>query len=548
METKRRFATSDEMRTKLATIMSFVLAALAVAGIEATAQTRSFSRVVLLEEKGETSAAVSVGDLNGDGLIDIVLAKGRHWPLHDRVLLNDGKGGFIASNLSDEPDRTYSAALADLDLDGDLDIVVSNDTPDPKKLFKNNGKGHFTLAGSFGEPAWTTRYVTLADLDGDRYPDIAVANRVDDPKSPVPSFVCRNNQKGEFSTCDPISTGSATSIVAADLDGDGALDLFIPHRDGGQSIVLWNDGKGGFHSSTKVGPSAVWIRMAAAGDFDGDGRLDLAVIEERKKAAFLIRNLGQRRFGQLTRLPGVPREPYAIAVSDLNRDGKLDIVVGHVELPGSVYFNLGRGRFREIAWNYGKGVVYGMAFADLNGDGWPDIVAARSDAPNGIWFSSEVATKKQKSESENQNAELKDLNGRIVRLSDYKGKVVLINFWATWCPPCRAEMPDLVRLQREHAKDGLQIIGITYPPEQKARVRRFASRLKVNYPIVLGTRELKSRFSSDETLPLTVVINRDGKVSDIIGGILLREEFDEKIKPLLMKNGEGGSTSAKSNH
>ena len=515
----------------------------------ASAQTRSFSRVVLLEEKGETSAAVSVGDLNGDGLTDIVLAKGRHWPLLDRVLLNNGKGGFIASNLSDEPDRTYSAALADIDLDGDLDIVVSNDSPDPKKLFKNDGKGHFTLAGSFGDPAWSTRYVTLADVDGDRYPDIVVANRMDDPKIPVPSFVCRNNQKGEFPTCDPISTGSATSIIVADLDGDGAIDLFIPHRDGGQSVVLWNDGKGGFHSSTKVGPPAVWIRMAAAGDLDGDGRLDLAVIEERQKAAFTIRNLGQRRFGQLTRLPGAAREPYAIAVSDLNRDGKLDIVVGHVELPGSVYFNLGHGRFREIAWNDGKGVVYGMAFADMNGDGWPDIVAARSDAPNGIWFSTAFSShEKAQKHKRDQNEELRDLNGRTVRLSDYKGKVVLINFWATWCPPCRAEMPDLVRLQRDHRKDGLQIIGITYPPEQKARVRRFASRLKVNYPIVLGTRELKSRFSSDETLPLTVVINRDGKVSDIIGGILLREEFDEKIKPLLMKSVEGGSTSAKSNH
>ena len=130
---------------------------------------------------------------------------------------------------------------------------------------------------------------------------------------------------------------------------------------------------------------------------------------------------------------------------------------------------------------------------------------------------------------------LKDLNGRTVRLSDYKGKVVLINFWATWCPPCRAEMPDLVRLQREHGKEGLQIIGVTYPPEKKERVRRFARNLKVNYPIILGTRELKARFSSDETLPLTVVINRDGKVSDIISGILLRQEIDEKIKPLLTK-------------
>lgn len=143
---------------------------------------------------------------------------------------------------------------------------------------------------------------------------------------------------------------------------------------------------------------------------------------------------------------------------------------------------------------------------------------------------------------------LKDLNGRTVRLSDYQGKVVLVNFWATWCPPCRAEMPDLVKLQSEYGKDGLQIIGITYPPQKKAEVRRFANSLKVNYPIVLGTRELKARFSSEDILPLTVVINRDGKVSDIISGILLREEFDEKIKPLLTKNLEGEKRNAKSNH
>src|SRR5690242_20730187 len=140
---------------------------------------------------------------------------------------------------------------------------------------------------------------------------------------------------------------------------------------------------------------------------------------------------------------------------------------------------------------------------------------------------------------------LRDINGNTVRLSAYRGKVVLINFWATWCPPCRAEMPDLVRLQREHAKQGLQIIGITYPPESKTRVRRFARSLKVNYPIILGTRQIKARFSSEETLPLTVVINRDGKVNDIISGILLREEFDEKIKPLLMKTTEGEMRNAK---
>ena len=360
---------------------------------------RSFQRVQLLEDKGETSASVSVGDLNGDGLLDIVLGKGRHWPLYNRVLLNDGKGGFTASNLGTAPDRTYSAALADIDRDGDLDIIVSNDAPDRKLVYLNDGKGHFTEAGTFGSPNWSTRYVTVADLNGDGYPDIVAANRGDypdlvdgkpgeGPHVPTPSFVCLNDGKGHFPACEALPTESATSIVAADLDGDGALDLFVPHRDGGQSIILWNDGKGHFPTSTKVGPAAAWIRIGAAGDFDGDGRLDLAIIDEQKRGANVLFNRGGRTFGDPVQLPGPPRPPYALAVADLNRDGRPDIIVGWVQQPGSVYYNTGQGHtFHEVPWNDGKGVVYGMSFADFNGDGWPDIVAARSDAPNGIWFS-----------------------------------------------------------------------------------------------------------------------------------------------------------------
>jgi hypothetical protein len=366
---------------------------------------RAFDRVLLLEVKGETSAGVSVGDVNGDGLPDIVLGKGRHWPLFNRVLLNDGEGGFIATNLGAAPDRTYSAALADVNGDGYLDIVVSNDAPDRKLIYLNNGKGQFTEAGTFGIPEWTTRYVTLADLNGDGFPDIVAANRGnfpdlvdgkpgDGPKNPVPSFVCLNDGKGHFSKCDALPTESATSIVAADFDGDGALDLFVPHRDGGQSIVLWNDGKGHFPTSTKVGPPNAWFRMGAAGDLDGDGRLDLAVIDERLKSSFIIMNRGARRFGDPVRLPGAERPPYCVAITDLNRDQKPDIIVGYVEQPGSIYFNDGQGRtFREVRWNDGKGTVYGMAFADFDRDGWPDIVAARSDAPNAIWFSTNPGEK-----------------------------------------------------------------------------------------------------------------------------------------------------------
>ena len=128
---------------------------------------------------------------------------------------------------------------------------------------------------------------------------------------------------------------------------------------------------------------------------------------------------------------------------------------------------------------------------------------------------------------------LKDLRGRALRLSDYKGKVVVLNFWATWCPPCRAEMPDLIKMQREYRSRGLQVVGITYPPEEIAEVRQFVRKLGVNYPIALGTRETKSLFDETETLPLTIVIDREGKVRERIEGILLPQEFEQKIRPLL---------------
>ena len=131
--------------------------------------------------------------------------------------------------------------------------------------------------------------------------------------------------------------------------------------------------------------------------------------------------------------------------------------------------------------------------------------------------------------------ELKDLRGRRHRLSDYEGKVVLLNFWATWCPPCRAEVPDLVRWQREYERAGLQVIGITYPPTTRAEVRRFLRRYRVGYPVLLGTRATRALFDRGETLPFTVVIDREGNVRGRVEGILLPEEFDEKIKPLLRR-------------
>jgi len=350
---------------------------------------RSFDRVLLLETTSETSAGVSLGDIYGDGHLDIVLAKGRHWPLNNLVLRNDGKGHFTTAVLGDAPDRTYTAALADLDGDGHLDIVVSNDRPDKKLIYLNDGKGRFRAAGTFGEPEWSTRYVTVADLNGDKRPDLIVANRSSNPANPRPSFVCLNDRKGGFPSCTALATQSATIIVAADLDGDGFVDLFVPHRDGGQNVIFWNDGTGRFTAApTAVGPEHSSIRAAAAADINADGVPDLIVGDERT-GMFLYLGGKPRFYDPPVALGAGAGAPYAIAVADLNRDGRLDIVVGRQEARGSIFFNQGGWRlprFDETPWNDGKGSVYAVAVGDLDGDGWPDIAAARSEAPNAVWF------------------------------------------------------------------------------------------------------------------------------------------------------------------
>lgn len=128
---------------------------------------------------------------------------------------------------------------------------------------------------------------------------------------------------------------------------------------------------------------------------------------------------------------------------------------------------------------------------------------------------------------------LKDLNGKTVRLSDFKGKVILLNFWATWCPPCRAEIPELIKWQKEYEDQGLQIIGITYPPTNRAKVRRFVRQNEINYPILFGSKKTKELFTSAETMPFSVVIDTEGNIKEQIEGVIFDDEFDEKIKPLI---------------
>ncbi len=104
-----------------------------------------------------------------------------------------------------------------------------------------------------------------------------------------------------------------------------------------------------------------------------------------------------------------------------------------------------------------------------------------------------------------------DLDGRQISSSDWKGKVVIVNFWATWCPPCRAEIPDLVALQDKY-RDTLQIIGVSEDEAPPEDVKRFAAEHKVNYPVVMTSKELSRLFPGVRALPTSFIIDREGRL------------------------------------
>ena len=128
---------------------------------------------------------------------------------------------------------------------------------------------------------------------------------------------------------------------------------------------------------------------------------------------------------------------------------------------------------------------------------------------------------------------LLSLNGKTIELSDFRGKAVLLNFWATDCVPCRVEMPWFVDFEKKYGSQGLEILGVAMDDASPSEIYSFAQKLGVNYPVLIGKEEVGAQYGGIEYLPSTFYISRDGMILNHVFGLVSRSEIEINIQKAL---------------
>lgn len=128
---------------------------------------------------------------------------------------------------------------------------------------------------------------------------------------------------------------------------------------------------------------------------------------------------------------------------------------------------------------------------------------------------------------------LKDIHGKAVSLSDYKGKVVLLNFWATWCGPCQLEIPWFVEFEKKYKDQGFAVVGVSMDEEGWEVVKPFLEEKRVNYRVVIGDDDVAQKYGGVESLPTTYMIDKSGRIHSIHVGLVSKSDYENEIVQLL---------------
>jgi peroxiredoxin len=139
---------------------------------------------------------------------------------------------------------------------------------------------------------------------------------------------------------------------------------------------------------------------------------------------------------------------------------------------------------------------------------------------------------------------LKDADGKLVHLADYRGKVVLLDFWATWCGPCKIEIPWFMDMQRKNKDRGFEVLGVSMDDEGWEVVKPFLADLQVNYRVVIGNDTTAQLYGGVDALPTTFLIDRGGKIAAVHVGLASKKDFEDGIEQLLQAPTGGGITRA----
>ncbi len=349
----------------------------------------------------DNTESVVLGDVDGDGDLDLVCGNRNQ---QNRLYLNHGGASFAdvtSGRMPRDTDRTESVVLGDVDGDGDLDLVLGTDYWNQfgkqNRLYLNDGNGTFTDETSSRMPSLNnkTRGIVLVDVDGDGDLDMLSANRRQQNR------LYRNDGNGTFTDITwnhvPLYDDGTEVIAAADVDGDGDLDLACgnAYYYEPRNRLYLNDGSGSFTEATtsRLPIDVDETRGIALGDVDGDADLDIvcanAAHPGQRNRLYLNDGNGNFADVTVTRMPARTDKSTDVALGDVDGDGDLDIVFANYLQQNCLYLNNGHGAFSDGTAGRlpsDTDATSSMALADVDGDGDLDILSANERQQNRLYL------------------------------------------------------------------------------------------------------------------------------------------------------------------